>query len=105
MKINPYADYISCPLKKAATPSQSGGPAISGNGGNFDTVTVGSKTSSPKTSFSDLLTARISMEVRHTASADKLSTLSRQVAEGTYSIDPEAMAAAITMTGAWTNHD
>lgn len=97
MKINPYADHISCPIPKAAQ-SPAGEPAISESKGSFDTVTVGSKTAAPSPSFSDLLTSRISMEVRHTASAHKLNALSRQVADGTYPIDPEAIAAAITMT-------
>lgn len=99
MKINPYADYISCPSIKAAPTGQPPKAAASGNG-EFDTITVGSNASSDTGSFSDLLTARLSMEVRHTTPAHKLETLSKQVSGGTYPIDIDAMAAAIAMTNA-----
>lgn len=98
MKINPYADYISCPPVKAASTGQPAKTAASGKGGEFDTILVGSKASAGTGSFKDLLATRLSMEVRHTTPADKLELLSRQVSGGSYRMNPDAIAAAITMS-------
>lgn len=97
MKINPYTEHVSCPSRSAASPSQSGGPAAPKAGKSHDTITVGAQTPPRETTFRDLLASRISMEVRHTASPEKLDLLSRQIADGTYQTDADQIAEAIML--------
>lgn len=98
MKINPYADHVSCPSKDLYSHSPSKGTVSPANQGNFDSITVGSQTQPYEPTFHELLTTKISIEVRHTSSREKLETLSSQIAQGNYQIDVDAIANAITLT-------
>lgn len=95
MKINPYTDRVSCPLR-AASASQPGTTGMP-EAGSYDTITVGAKTPSTESTFFDLLASRLSMEVRHTAPPEKLDRLSRQVAEGSYQPDEDRIADSIML--------
>lgn len=96
MKINPYTDHVSCPLRAAASALPPGAQEAPKTG-KYDTVTVGTKTPPPESTFFELLTSRISMEVRRTAPPEKLELLTQQVADGSYQPDADRIADAILL--------
>lgn len=97
MNIKPYASHVSCPPKDLYSPAPLKGTKAAAASGNFDSISVGNRTLPEEHTFRELLTSRISMEVRHTAPQEKLDTLSSQISQGTYPIDVDAIADAITL--------
>ena len=68
--------------------------AISGEGGNYDSVTLSTSTDS----FKELV-GRLSQEVRTATTTGDIRTLHQQVASGTYKPDASAIAARMLFLG------
>lgn len=97
MNINPYANHVSSSPKDLYPPAPAKGTKAVADSANFDSISVGNRALPDEHTFRELLTAKISMEVRHTAPQEKLDALSAQISQGTYSIDIDAIADAITL--------
>ena len=71
---------------------------ISGEGGNYDSITLSTSTDNTSRSFKELV-GRLSQEVRTTTTTGDIRALRQQVSSGTYKPDAYAIAARMLFRG------
>ncbi len=73
--------------------------AATRTGKNFDEIMIRAHGKSEEQDFIKSVVSRISVEVRKTASEERLNELKGQIASGTYRIDAGAIAGRILLDG------